>query len=59
AGSPRLAELQPAVVASYLLAPGTFYDAISGCGARVASAPLGDHPALAEIVLRRYRATVE
>jgi sirohydrochlorin ferrochelatase len=54
AGEPRLAELRPASVASYLLAPGTFADAAAACGAAVVSAPLGAHPALAEIALRRY-----
>lgn len=54
AGAPRLADVRPAVVASYLLAPGTFYDAIRASGAEVIGAPLGDHPALAEVVLKRY-----
>jgi sirohydrochlorin ferrochelatase len=54
AGEPRLADLRPAVVASYLLAPGAFHDAAVGSGAAVVSAPLGDHPAVADVVLARY-----
>jgi sirohydrochlorin ferrochelatase len=54
AGEPRLAELKPAVVASYLLAPGVFHDAAASCGAGVVSAPLGDHPAVADVVVARY-----
>jgi sirohydrochlorin ferrochelatase len=53
-GSPQLSELQPRVVASYLLAPGVFQDAVAGAGADVVSEPIGDHPAVAEIVLLRY-----
>ena len=56
-GEPRLADVKPAVVASYLLAPGTFHDAVVGCGAGVVSAPIGAHEVVAEIVLRRYDAT--
>lgn len=55
AGSPRLAETRPRGVATYLLAPGTFNDAVQACGADVIAAPLGTHPLLAEIVLDRYR----
>lgn len=58
AGEPRLADVRPSVVAAYLLAPGTFHDAALGCGAPVVSAPLGDHPALAEVVLARYDAAL-
>lgn len=54
AGEPRLAAVQPAVVASYLFAPGTFYEAVRASGATTISAPLGDHPALADVVLARY-----
>ena len=56
AGSPRLAETEPHAVATYLLAPGTFNDAVRACSAKVIAAPLGAHPLLAEIVLDRYRA---
>jgi sirohydrochlorin ferrochelatase len=58
AGSPRLADVRPRVVASYLLAPGVFHDAVLACGAEVVSAPIGAHPALAEIVLDRYRTAI-
>jgi sirohydrochlorin ferrochelatase len=54
AGQPRLADLAPAVVASYLVAPGAFHDAVRACGAPVVSEPIGAHPAVAEVVLRRY-----
>jgi len=55
AGQPRLADLRPHAVASYLLAPGRFADAVAACGAPVVAQPLGAHPVLAEIVLDRYR----
>jgi sirohydrochlorin ferrochelatase len=55
AGSPRLRDLRPVAVASYLLAPGVFADAVTGCGGQVVAAPIGAHPVLAEIVLDRYR----
>jgi len=54
AGQPRLADVQPVAVSTYLLAPGLFADKVAACGARVVAAPLGAHPALAEIVLDRY-----
>jgi sirohydrochlorin ferrochelatase len=56
AGTPRLADVQPRVVSTYLLAPGQFADMVAACGAAVVSAPIGAHPALAEIALDRYRA---
>ncbi|HEU5035147.1 MAG TPA: CbiX/SirB N-terminal domain-containing protein [Mycobacteriales bacterium] len=56
AGRPRLSELEPSVVASYLLAPGSFHEAVRRCGAPVVSEPLGDHPAVAEVILARYDA---
>lgn len=58
AGEPRLADVEPAVVASYLLAPGTFHDAVRACGAGVVSDPIGAHEAVAEVVLCRYDAQV-
>ena len=58
AGQPRLSDLRPHAVASYLLAPGAFATAVADCGAAVVGAPLGAHPALAEIVLDRYRSVV-
>lgn len=42
-------------VASYLLAPGQFQDQLAGSGADWVTAPLGGHPALAGIVIDRYR----
>lgn len=58
AGEPRLADVRPHAVASYLLAPGVFYDAVAACGATVVAAPIGAHPTLAAIVVDRYRAAV-
>ncbi|SDB91126.1 Sirohydrochlorin ferrochelatase [Sanguibacter gelidistatuariae] len=43
-------------VASYLLAPGFFYDRVLESGADAVTAPLAPHPALARIVLDRYDA---
>lgn len=45
-------------VATYLLAPGRFATALHDCGADVVSDPLGAHPAVARLVLRRYDAVV-
>ncbi|MBW8482784.1 sirohydrochlorin chelatase [Actinomadura parmotrematis] len=42
------------VVASYLLAPGHFQDRLETAGADHVTRPLGDHDALARLVLRRY-----
>jgi sirohydrochlorin ferrochelatase len=53
-GEPLLADVAPPVVASYLLSPGAFADAVDACGAAVVSRPIGDHPVLARIVLDRY-----
>jgi sirohydrochlorin ferrochelatase len=58
AGSPRVAEAiaatPAAAVASYLVAPGAFHDAVVATGASVVSAPIGDHPLVADVVLDRY-----
>ncbi len=43
-------------VASWLLAPGLFQRALDGCGADVVAAPIADHPAVADLVVRRYLA---
>jgi sirohydrochlorin ferrochelatase len=61
AGEPRLADVDvtKAAVATYLLAPGSFADAIAGCGAPVVSKPIGAHPAIAEIALARYLAACQ
>jgi sirohydrochlorin ferrochelatase len=45
----------PVAVASYLLAPGHFQDQLAGCGADWVTAPLGGHPAVAGLVIDRYR----
>jgi sirohydrochlorin ferrochelatase len=47
-GAPRVA------VASYLLSPGLFADALHEAGADVVSAPLGHAPEVAAVVLERY-----
>ncbi len=57
-GQPRVADLAPRVVASYLVAPGAFHDALLRTGAAVVSEPLGDHPAVAAVVLSRYDGAV-
>lgn len=46
----------PVAVATYLLAPGVFHDGLAGCGADWVAAPLGDHPAVAALIIDRYRA---
>ena len=45
----------PIAVASYLLAPGLFHDRLATSGADWVTAPLGDHPAVAALVIDRYR----
>jgi sirohydrochlorin ferrochelatase len=47
---------QPVAVATYLLSPGHFCDQIRQARARWVSAPLGSHPAVANLVLDRFRA---
>jgi sirohydrochlorin ferrochelatase len=49
----------PVAVASYLLAPGTFQDQLAQSGADWVTAPLGEHPALAGLVIDRYRTAVK
>ena len=49
-GAPRVA------VATYLLFPGLFADQLAGAAADVTSAPLGDAPEVARLVLARYDA---
>jgi sirohydrochlorin ferrochelatase len=46
---------KPVAVASYLLAPGYYQDQLSDSGADWVTDPLGDHPALAGIIIDRYR----
>jgi len=43
-------------VASYLLAQGHFHDQLATAGADWVTRPLGDHPAVAALVIDRYRA---
>ena len=45
-------------MATYLLAEGRFHRALHSTGADVVAAPIGDHPALAELVALRYREQV-
>lgn len=43
-------------VASYLLAPGMFHDKLGQSGTDWVTAPLGAHPAVAALIIDRYRA---
>jgi sirohydrochlorin ferrochelatase len=47
---------QAVAVASYLLAPGLFHDRLRLSAGRWVSAPIGDHPVAAELVLDSFRA---
>jgi sirohydrochlorin ferrochelatase len=47
---------KPVAVATYLLSPGHFHDRLQQAGAAWVSPPLGSHPAVAALVLHRYRA---
>ncbi len=49
----------PVAVASYLLAPGHFQDQLHDSGADWVTEPLGGHPALAGLVIERYRTAVK
>ncbi len=51
----RAATGGPVAVASYLLAPGHFQDQLRRSGADWITEPLGSHPALAGLVIDRYR----
>lgn len=46
-------------VASYLLAPGYFQELLHRSGAEYVTDPLGEHPALAGLVIDRYRTAVK
>ena len=46
---------RPVAVASYLLAPGQFQDQLAESGADWLTEPLGGHPAVAGLVIDRYR----
>ena len=54
----RAGGVRSIAVAAYLLAEGRFSRALHSADADVVSAPLGDHPAIAELVARRYRAAI-
>jgi len=47
---------RPVAVAAYLLAPGLFHDRLFRSAGTWVSRPLGDHPAMASLVLDSYRA---
>jgi sirohydrochlorin ferrochelatase len=49
----------PVAVASYLLAPGRFQDQLANSGADWVTAPLGGHPAVAGLVIERYRKAMQ
>jgi sirohydrochlorin ferrochelatase len=49
----------PVAVASYLLAPGVFADRLRASGAAWVSAPLGNHPAVAALIVDRFRSRLE
>jgi sirohydrochlorin ferrochelatase len=49
---------RPVAVAAYLLAPGHFHDRLRRSAARWVTAPLGSHPAVAALVIDRYRAAL-
>ncbi len=51
----RAATRGPVAVASYLLAPGVFQDRLRASGADWVTEPLGDHPAIAALIIDRYR----
>jgi sirohydrochlorin ferrochelatase len=53
----RKSGISRVAIASYLLAPGQFSNALSSAGADVVTAPLGDAPEVAGLLLRRYDAT--
>jgi sirohydrochlorin ferrochelatase len=46
----------PVAVASYLLAEGHFHDSLAKSGADWITEPLGAHPAVAALIIDRYRA---
>jgi sirohydrochlorin ferrochelatase len=46
----------PVAVASYLLAQGHFHDSLANSGADWVTEPLGAHPAVAALIIDRYRA---
>ncbi|MDD7965156.1 sirohydrochlorin chelatase [Actinomycetospora lemnae] len=63
-GEPRVASVVASagsrgprvVVATWLLAPGAFHRWLADAGAAVVAEPLGEHPDVVDVVVRRYRA---
>ncbi len=55
----RVSTGRPVAVASYLLAPGHFHDQLAYSGADWVTAPLGDHPAVAALIIDRYRTAAQ
>lgn len=49
---------RPVAVATWLLAPGRFADAVAACEGDAVAAPLGGDPAVASVVLRRWAAVL-
>ncbi len=45
----------PVAVAAYLLAPGLFHDRLWLSSGTWVSGPLGDHPAVADLIVDRFR----
>ncbi|MCI2239373.1 hypothetical protein MO973_33090 [Paenibacillus sp. TRM 82003] len=52
----RAAGARRVAVASYLLAPGVFSRRLADAGADAVAEPMGPHPLLADLVVRRYEA---
>jgi sirohydrochlorin ferrochelatase len=62
--SPRIADVVARVreqargrrvaVASWLLAPGAFHGVVAGCGADLVSEPVGAHPVVVDVLVRKY-----
>jgi sirohydrochlorin ferrochelatase len=47
---------QPVAVAAYLLAPGLFHNRLRLGAGRWVTAPIGDHPVAADLILGSFRA---
>ncbi|QDQ96022.1 sirohydrochlorin chelatase [Tomitella fengzijianii] len=52
----RSAGARRVAVSPYLLSEGLFHSRITDCGADVVADPIGDHPALARLIVHRMRA---
>jgi sirohydrochlorin ferrochelatase len=50
---------KPVAVAAYLLAPGLFHDRLWLSSGAWVSAPLGDHPAVADLIMDRFRGVAD